>query len=250
MGLGTVVVTGGSRGIGAAIGRRLAADGYAVAVNFTADAKAAAAAVVLIEALGGAARAYQADVADAAAVARMFAQAADELGPLAGLVNNAGSSGRFAPIAEQDPAEVARLLAVNVTGTILCCREAVRRLSTRRGGQGGAIVNLSSIAARLGGLPGLAPYAASKGAIESFTRGLATEVGPEGVRVNAVAPGMIETDMTEDLLSQPAARERIVSGTPLGRIGAPDDIAEAVAWLMSPAASFVTGTILTVSGGR
>ena len=250
MGLGTVVLTGGSRGIGAAIGRRLAADGYAVAVNYASDAKAAAAAVAAIEANGGSAMAYGADVADAAAVARMFAQAADELGPLAGLVNNAGSSGRFAPVAEQDPADLTRLFAVNVIGTILCCREAVRRLSTKRGGAGGAIVNLSSVAARLGGLPGLAPYAASKGAIESFTKGLATEVGPEGVRVNAVAPGMIETDMTEGLLSQAAARQRIESGTPLGRIGAPDDIAEAVAWLMSPAAGFVTGTVLTVSGGR
>ena len=134
--------------------------------------------------------------------------------------------------------------------TILACKEAVLRLSTRHGGSGGAIVNLSSIAARLGGLPGLAPYAATKGAIESFTKGLATEVGPEGIRVNAVAPGMIDTDMTRGPLSQPSARERIEAMTPLRRIGAPDEIAEAVAWLISPAAKFVTGTVLTVSGGR
>ncbi|RBP11896.1 NAD(P)-dependent dehydrogenase (short-subunit alcohol dehydrogenase family) [Roseiarcus fermentans] len=250
MGMGTVVVTGGSRGIGAAVCRRLAAEGYAVAVNYASDSAAAAATVAAVEAAGGAARAFKADVADAGALAQMFDAATEALGPLAGLVNNAGSTGRFAPVAEQDPADLARLFAVNVTGTILCCREAVLRLSTRRGGKGGAIVNLSSIAARLGGLSGLAPYAASKGAVESFTRGLATEVGPEGVRVNAVAPGMIETDMTDGFLSQPGARERVVAGTPLGRLGAPDDIAEAVAWLMSPAAAFVTGTVVTVSGGR
>lgn len=247
---GTIIVTGGSRGIGAAISRRLAADGYAVAVNYASNAASAEATVAAIEASGGRARAFQTDVADATAVGRLFAEATAELGPLAGLVNSAGSSGRFARVVEQDVAELARLFAVNVIGTILCCKEAALRLSTQRGGQGGSIVNISSIAARTGGLPGIAPYATSKGAVESFTRAFANEVGSEGIRVNAVAPGMIDTDMTENSLAQPGARERIIGATPLGRIGAPGDVAEAVAWLISPAAAFVTGSVLTVSGGR
>ncbi len=250
MSTGLVVVTGGSRGIGAAICKRLAADGYAIAVNYASDAVAAEATVAAIAATGGKAQAFQADVADASAIQRLFAEAVETLGPLSGLVNNAGSLGQVAPVVEQDPAALTRLFAVNAIGTILCCKEAALRLSTRRGGAGGAIVNVSSIAARIGGLPGLAPYAASKGAVESFTKGFATEVGAEGVRVNAVAPGMIATDMTGDFLSQPGVRERIAATTPLGRVGAPGDIAEAVAWLLSPAAAFVTGSVLTVSGGR
>ncbi len=246
---GVIIVTGGSRGIGAAICRRLAADGYAIAVNYAADAKAAAATVAGIEKSGGRAQAFQADIADPAALRDLFDKATKALGPLAGLVNNAGSSGRFARVDEQDPADLTRLFAINVIATILACREAVLRLSTQHGGSGGAIVNLSSIAARLGGLPGLGPYAATKGAVESFTKGLATEVGPEGIRVNAVAPGMVETDMSQPLLAQ-AARERIEAMTPLRRIGAPEEIAEAVAWLISPAAKFVSGAVLTVSGGR
>jgi len=247
---GLIIVTGGSRGIGAAICRRLAADGYAIAVNYAADAKAAEATVAGIEKSGGRAQTFKADVADPAALHGLFEKATQALGPLAGLVNNAGSSGRFAPVAEQEEAELTRLFAINVIATILACKEAVLRLSTRRGGSGGAIVNISSIAARLGGLPGLGPYAATKGAVESFTKGLATEVGAEGIRVNAVAPGMVETDLSQPLLAQPAARERIETMTPLRRIGAPDEIAEAVAWLISPAARFVTGSVLTVSGGR
>jgi len=247
---GLIIVTGGSRGIGAAICRRLAADGYAVAVNYAADAKAAQATVAGIETSGGRAQAFQADVADPAALAGLFEKAATALGPLAGLVNNAGSTGRFARVDEQEGADLAQLFAINVIATILACKKAVKRLSTKHGGSGGAIVNLSSIAARLGGLPGLAAYGASKGAVESFTKGLANEVGPEAIRVNAVAPGMIETDMTQPLLAQAAARERIEAMTPLRRVGAPEEIAEAVAWLISPAARFVTGSVLTVSGGR
>jgi NAD(P)-dependent dehydrogenase (short-subunit alcohol dehydrogenase family) len=247
---GFIIVTGGSRGIGAAICRRLAADGHAVAVNYAADAKAAETTVAEIKKAGGRAQAFQADVADPSQLHRLFEQATKALGPLAGLVNNAGSSGRFARTDEQEAAELTQLFQINVIGTILACKEAVLRLSTRHGGSGGSIVNISSIAARLGGLPGLAPYAATKGAVESFTKGLATEVGPEGIRVNAVAPGFTATDMTRDQLAQPSFRERIEGMTPLRRVGAPEEIAEAAAWLVSPAAAFVTGSVVTVSGGR
>ena len=247
---GLIVVTGGSRGIGAAICRRLAADGHAVAVNYAADASAAEATVAEIKKAGGQARAFQADVADAGQLHRLFEEATQALGPLAGLVNNAGVSGRFATTDQREAKELAQLFAVNVIGTILACKEAVLRLSSKRGGSGGSIVNISSIAARLGGLPGLASYAATKGAVESFTKGLATEVGTEGIRVNAVAPGFIATDMNREGLAQPSFRERIEGMTPLRRIGAPEEIAEAAAWLISPATAFVTGSVVTVSGGR
>ena len=247
---GLIIVTGGSRGIGAAICRRLAADGYAVAVNYAADAKAAETTVAEIKKSGGRAQAFKADVANSAQLSRLFDEATRALGPLAGLVNNAGATGRFARVEEREAAELTQLFAINVIATILACKEAVLRLSTKHGGSGGAIVNISSIAARLGGLPGLGPYAATKGAVESFTKGLATEVGPEGIRVNAVAPGMTETDMTRDQLAQAPFRERIEAMTPLRRVGAPEEIAEAAAWLMSPAARFITGAVLPVSGGR
>jgi NAD(P)-dependent dehydrogenase (short-subunit alcohol dehydrogenase family) len=247
---GLIVVTGGSRGIGAAICRRLAADGHAVAVNYTADAKAAAAIVAEIKKSGGRAQAFQADVADSAQLHRLFEQATEALGPLAGLVNNAGVTGRFATTDAREAAELKQLFQINVIGTILACKEAVLRLSTKHGGSGGSIVNISSIAARTGGLPGLTPYAATKGAVESFTKGLATEVGPEGVRANVVAPGFTATDMTRDQVAQPGFRERVEGMTPLRRVGAPEEIAEAAAWLISPAAAFVTGSVITVSGGR
>jgi NAD(P)-dependent dehydrogenase (short-subunit alcohol dehydrogenase family) len=247
---GLIIVTGGSRGIGAAICRRLAGDGYAVAVNYAADAKAAEATVAEIKKSGGRAQAFQADIADPAQLPGLFDQATKALGPLDGLVNNAGSTGRFATTGEQEAEDLTQLFEINVIGTILACKQAVLRLSTKHGGRGGSIVNISSIAARTGGLPGLASYAATKGAVESFTKGLATEVGPEGVRANVVAPGFTATDMTRDQISQPGFRERIEGMTPLRRVGAPEDIAEAAAWLISPAAAFVTGSVMTVSGGR
>jgi NAD(P)-dependent dehydrogenase (short-subunit alcohol dehydrogenase family) len=247
---GLIIVTGGSRGIGAAICRRLAAEGYALGVNYAVDAKAADATVAEIKKSGGRAQAFQADVADPAQLPRLFDQATKALGPLAGLVNNAGSTGRFATTDKQEAEALTQLFQINVIGTILACKEAVLRLSTNHGGSGGSIVNISSIAARLGGLPGLASYAATKGAVESFTKGLATEVGPEGIRANVVAPGFTATDMTRDQIAQPGFRERIEGMTPLRRVGAPEEIAEAAAWLISPASAFVTGSVVTVSGGR
>jgi NAD(P)-dependent dehydrogenase (short-subunit alcohol dehydrogenase family) len=247
---GLIIVTGGSRGIGAAICRRLAVEGYALGVNYAVDAKAAEATVAEIRKSGGRAQAFQADVADPAQLPRLFDQATKALGSLAGLVNNAGSTGRFATTDKQEAEALTQLFQINVIGTILACKEAVLRLSTKHGGSGGSIVNVSSIAARLGGLPGLASYAATKGAVESFTKGLATEVGPEGIRANVVAPGFTATDMTRDQIAQPGFRERIEGLTPLRRVGAPEEIAEAAAWLISPAAAFVTGSVVTVSGGR
>lgn len=246
---GLIIVTGGSRGIGAAICRRLAADGYAVAVNYSANVDAAQDTVAAIQRSGGKAKAFQADVADASAITEMFEEATAALGPLAGLVNNAGIVGPAVRVDEIEQADLAQLYAVNTIGPILACKEAALRLSTKHGGQGGSIVNLSSVGARLGGLPGLVVYATSKAAIENFTVGFAKEVGPEGIRVNAIAPGMIETDMTSGPLADPHFREHIQEMTPIRRVGTPDEVAEAVAWLMSPAARFVSGSTVTVSGG-
>jgi NAD(P)-dependent dehydrogenase (short-subunit alcohol dehydrogenase family) len=175
----------------------------------------------------------------------MFAAAESALGPLAHLVNNAGISGKSARLDAQDAESLRRLFAVNVIGTMLCTGAAIRRLSTQHGGTGGGIVNIGSVAARTGGLPGIVPYAATKGAIETFTRGVANELAREGIRVNAVAPGLIATDMVTPQLAESAK-----GGIPVGRLGQPEEIAEAVAFLLSPAASYMTGSVVTVSGGR
>ena len=240
-----ILVTGGSRGIGAAICRRLAAAGHPVCVNYAAGAPAAEAVAADIRARGGRAAAIAADVSDPDAVARMFEAAEQALGPLGGLVNNAGIIGATSRVDALPPADLARVLQVNVAGAFLCAQQAVRRLSTAHGGAGGAIVNLGSVASRLGSPGEFVHYAMTKGAIDTFTTGLAREVAAEGIRVNAVAPGLIATDMNPQ-----ERQDRHVGTIPARRVGQPGEIAEAVAWLISDAASYVNGTILTVSGGR
>jgi NAD(P)-dependent dehydrogenase (short-subunit alcohol dehydrogenase family) len=246
---GTVIVTGGGRGIGAAVSRLAAAAGYAVAVNYAHDATAAHAVVESITEDGGRAVAVGADVADERDVIRLFDTAERELGPLAALVNNAAITGGVSRLDELDAATFTRVLAVNVGGTALCAREAVRRLSTRHGGAGGAIVNVSSIAARLGSAGEWVHYAASKGAVDTLTVGLAREVAAEGVRVNAVAPGLVDTDL-HAAAGMPDRPARMAPTIPMGRGGTPEEIAAAVVWLLSPAASYVTGAVLPVGGGR
>ncbi len=245
----TVIVTGGSRGIGAAACRLLAERGHAVAVNYTRDAGAAEALVASIRAQGGQALAVQADVADAAQVAALFARVDRELPPLSGLVNNAGVVDLPARVDEMDAARLQRMFAINVFGSFFCAREAVRRLSTKHGGRGGAIVNISSAAARLGSPAQYVDYAAAKGAIDTFTVGLAREVATEGVRVNAIRPGIIETDIHASG-GLPERAKQMAPMVPMQRAGSPEEVAQAIVWLLSDAASYSTGAILDVSGGR
>ena len=246
--LGTLIVTGGSRGIGAAVALLAARQGYAVAVNFVADASAASSVVADVERNSGRAIAIQADVSSEPEVLQMFETAERKLGQVVALVNNAGITGGFSRLQNLEAKTFERVLAVNVTGAVLCAREAVRRMSKRNGGAGGAIVNISSRAAQLGGAGEWIHYAMTKGALDTLTIGLAREVA-EGIRVNAVAPGLVETDI-HSAAGDPGRQERMAPGIPLGRAGKPEEIAEAVCWLLSPAAAYVTGTILPVSGGR
>jgi NAD(P)-dependent dehydrogenase (short-subunit alcohol dehydrogenase family) len=247
--LGTLIVTGGSRGIGAAISRMAAARGYAVAVNYQSDQASANAVVEEIQRNGGRAAAIHGDVGVEGDVLRLFETAEETLGSLSALVNNAGITGGFARVDSVKAAVLERLMAVNVTGAILCAREAVKRLSTKHGGRGGAIVNISSRAAQLGSPGEWVHYAASKAAIDALTIGLGREVAQEGIRVNAVAPGLVETDI-HAANGDPGRLARLTPTIPMGRAGTAEEIAEAVLWLLSPAASFVTATILNVGGGR
>jgi NAD(P)-dependent dehydrogenase (short-subunit alcohol dehydrogenase family) len=241
---GAVIVTGASRGIGAAIAEKLAGDGYGVIVNYAADADGAESVVSAINAKGGRAAAVRADVASEDDVAALFDRAQQQMGPLTALVNNAGTGGERARIDEREADELARLMQVNVVGPMLCAKHAVQAMSTAHGGQGGCIVNIASVAARVPAIfPGIVPYEATKGAMVTFTRGLSNEVASEGIRVNSVSPGVIDTELV-----YPSGQEA-AEHSPLGRMGRPGEIADAVSWLVSPEASFVTGSDVTVSGG-
>ncbi len=246
---GAAIVTGGSRGIGAAIAKLLGANGYSVAFNYASNEAAARSVLDHLTRAGTRTVAVQADVAREADILRLFDIAQRELGPVRALVNNAAVTGGKARVDEIDGAKVTQMLAVNVTGTMLCAREAVRRMSTRHGGSGGAIVNISSLAARTGSAGEWVHYAASKGAINTFTIGLAREVATEGIRVNAVAPGLVDTDL-HAANGEPGRLARLNPTIPMKRAGTPDEIAQGVLWLLSDAASYVTGTILEIGGGR
>jgi NAD(P)-dependent dehydrogenase (short-subunit alcohol dehydrogenase family) len=243
-----MLVTGASRGIGAATAILAAANGFAVAVNYHSHGGDAEAVVAAIRAAGGTAIAVGADVGDEDDILRLFGVVDAELGPLAVLVNNAGIVGSYGRAEDLDASVLARLWAVNITGPFVCAREAIRRMATDRGGSGGAIVNVSSRAAALGGSGEWVHYAASKGAIDTMTVGLAREVAAQGIRVNGVRPGLVDTDIHD---AAPSGRlERMAPTVPMGRAGTPDEVAAAIVWLASAAASYITGTIVDVTGGR
>jgi NAD(P)-dependent dehydrogenase (short-subunit alcohol dehydrogenase family) len=241
---GVFVVAGGSRGIGAAISLAAAEAGYAVLLTYASNEAAASEVVARIGTAGGVAKAVRADTALAGDVAALFAEA-DALGPLAALAYSGGITGTASPLVDAEPDTIARVMAVNLTGAMLCAREAVARMSTARGGAGGSIVFLSSRASDYGSPGEHVWYAASKGGIDSLTRGLAREVGKDGIRVNAVSPGPVATGMLDA-----AKQERAAGLSPIGRIGTPEEIAAAVMFMASAEASFVTGANLAVSGGR
>ena len=244
-----LLVTGGSRGIGAAVAQLAAKQGYAVAVNFNGNQAAAESVVGQIRDTGGAAISVQADVADETAVMAMFARIDAELGPLSALVNNAGVVDMPSRVDAMSVARLRRMFDINVLGSFICAREAVLRMSTRYGGAGGCIVNLSSAAARLGSPGQYVDYAAAKGAIDTFTMGLAKEVALEGIRVNAVRPGIIDTDIH----ASGGIPDRVAQMTPLvpmQRAGSAHEVAAAVVWLLSDASSYTTGSVIDVTGGR
>ncbi|MEP9353065.1 SDR family oxidoreductase [Xanthobacter sp. KR7-65] len=245
-----LVVTGGSRGIGAACVRRAAAAGYGrIVINYTRDKAAADQVAAEAGALGAQVLVVQGDMAVEADIARLFAETDARFGPLTHLVNNAGITGLAGPFADADPAEMARVIDLNVTGAIRVAQQAVRRMAKSRGGAGGAIVNISSMAAALGSPGEYVWYAASKGAIDSFTLGLGREVARDGIRVNAVAPGLIATDI-HDASGVAGRLERLAPTVPAGRAGTAEEVAQAVLFLLSEAASYTAGAVLKVSGGR
>lgn len=244
-----LLVTGGSRGIGAATARLAAQAGWAVAVNYTQNSQAADEVVRTIRADGGQAISVQADVGDEAQIMAMFAQVDAKLGRLSGLVNNAGIVDLPARVDEMSWARLERMMRINVLGSMACAREAVRRMSTRHGGQGGAIVNLSSAAAKLGSPNQYVDYAASKGAIDTLTLGLAKEVAAEGIRVNGVRPGIIDTDIHASG-GLPDRVKELAPQLPMRRAGTSEEVAQAIVWLLSDASSYTTGSCIEVTGGR
>ncbi len=244
-----LLITGGSRGIGAATALLAAQDGWAVAVNYANNQAAANQVVQAIAQAGGQAIAVQGDVADEAQIARLFATVDQQLGRVTGLVNNAGVVDVTARVEDMSWERLERMMRINVLGTFACAKEAIRRMSTRHGGQGGVIVNLSSAAARLGAPGQYVDYAASKGAVDTFTVGLAKELATESIRVNAVRPGVIDTDIHASGGLPNRARD-LAPQIPMQRPGTAQETAQAIVWLLSDKASYVTGTCLDVTGGR
>ena len=244
-----LIITGASRGIGAATARIAGRSGYAVCVNYLKNKAAAMQIVEEIKADGGRALALGADISQEEEVVKLFHTVDDKLGKISALVNNAGILETQMRIEDMDAARLNRVFLTNITGSFLCAREAVKRMSTKNGGKGGAIVNVSSAAARLGSAGEYVDYAASKGAIDTFTRGLAQEVAEEGIRVNAVRPGVIDTDIHASG-GEPGRVERVKASVPMKRGGSAEEVAKAIMWLLSSESSYTTGSLLEVSGGR
>ncbi|MET0962379.1 MAG: SDR family oxidoreductase [Noviherbaspirillum sp.] len=246
---GVVLITGSGRGIGAATAILAAQRGYAVCVNYLKNEDRAAQVVADIREAGGNAIMVQADTANENEVAQLFKRIDEELGPITALVNNAGVTGKAGRLDSFDADTIRRVLEVNVVGTLLCSQEAVRRMSTKNGGKGGVIVNVSSLAAQLGGANQWIPYAAAKGAVNSITAGLAKEVAAEGIRVNGIAPGLIQTELHAEA-GVGDRLQKVLPQVPMGRIGTVEECAEAILWLMSGEAAYMIGSTLTLSGGR
>lgn len=244
-----LIVTGGSRGIGAATCRLAAAQGWDIAINYTANATAAEAVASQVKDAGRRAITVQGDMAKEADILALFEKTESELGPIGGVVANAGITGKITRVEDMSTAAMQEVINLNVIGMMITNREAVRRLSTKRGGKGGPIVNLSSIAPRVGSPNEFVHYAASKGAVDAWTLGLAREVAGEGVRVNAVAPGMIDTDI-HATAGAPDRASRLGALVPIGRAGTAEEVAEAIVWLLSEHAAYCVGTVLEVNGGR
>ena len=244
-----LIITGASRGIGAATARIAGRSGYVVCVNYLKNKAAAKQIVEEIKADGGRALAVGADISREDEVVKLFRTVDDKLGKISALVNNAGILETQMRIEDMNAARLNRVFLTNITGSFLCAREAVKRMSTKNGGKGGAIVNVSSAAARLGSAGEYVDYAASKGAVDTFTRGLAQEVAEEGIRVNAVRPGVIDTDIHASG-GEPGRVERVKASIPMKRGGSAEEVAKAIMWLLSSESSYTTGSLLEVSGGR